>query len=132
SRFLAGGTTMVDLMKCGVEVPSALIDITRLPGLDTIEAGPARVRVGALSKMSDVADHPRIRKEFPVLSESLWRGGSARLRKMATMGGNLMQRTRWSYSSESGDYGTSNKRNPGSGWAALEVVFRGHASIAAV
>ncbi|MGI1715328.1 FAD binding domain-containing protein, partial [Escherichia coli] len=77
SRFLAGGTTMVDLMKCGVEVPAALIDITRLPGLDTIEAGPARVRIGALSRMSDVADHPIIRKEFPVLSESLWRGASA-------------------------------------------------------
>ena len=127
SRFLAGGTTMVDLMKCGVEVPSALIDITRLPGLDTIEAGPARVRIGALSKMSDVADHPRIRKEFPVLSESLWRGASAQLRNMATIGGNLMQRTRCSYFREPWVYGACNKRNPGSGCAALEGVNRGHA-----
>lgn len=127
SRFLAGGTTMVDLMKCGVEVPSALIDITRLPGLDTIEAGPARVRIGALSKMSDVADHPAIRKEFPVLSESLWRGASAQLRNMATIGGNLMQRTRCSYFREPGVYGACNKRNPGSGCAALEGVNRGHA-----
>jgi xanthine dehydrogenase YagS FAD-binding subunit len=127
SRFLAGGTTMVDLMKCGVEVPSALIDITRLPGLDNIEAGPASVRIGALSKMSDVADHPRIRKEFPVLSESLWRGASAQLRNMATIGGNLMQRTRCSYFREPGVYGACNKRNPGSGCAALEGVNRGHA-----
>jgi xanthine dehydrogenase YagS FAD-binding subunit len=127
SRFLAGGTTMVDLMKCGVEVPSALIDITRLPGLDTIEAGPASVRIGALSKMSDVADHPRIRKESPVLSESLWRGASAQLRNMATIGGNLMQRTRCSYFREPGVYGACNKRDPGSGCAALEGVNRGHA-----
>jgi xanthine dehydrogenase YagS FAD-binding subunit len=127
SRFLAGGTTMIDLMKCGVEVPSVLIDITRLPGLDTIETGPASVRIGALSKMSDVADHPRIRKEFPVLSESLWRGASAQLRNMATIGGNLMQRTRCSYFREPGVYGACNKRNPGSGCAALEGVNRGHA-----
>ncbi len=127
SRFLAGGTTMVDLMKCGVEVPSALIDITRLPGLDTIEAGPASVRIGALSRMSDVADHPIIRKEFPVLSESMWRGASAQLRNMATIGGNLMQRTRCGYFREPGVYGACNKRNPGSGCAALEGVNRGHA-----
>ena len=127
SRFLAGGTTMIDLMKCGVEVPSALIDITRLPGLDTIEVGPVSVRIGALSKMSDVADHPTIRKEFPVLSESLWRGASAQLRNMATIGGNLMQRTRCSYFREPGVYGACNKRDPGSGCAALEGVNRGHA-----
>jgi xanthine dehydrogenase YagS FAD-binding subunit len=127
SRFLAGGTTMVDLMKCGVEVPSALIDITRLRGLDTIEAGPASVRIGALSKMSDVADHPTILKDFPVLAESLWRGASAQLRNMATIGGNLMQRTRCSYFREPGVYGACNKRNPGSGCAALEGVNRGHA-----
>ncbi len=127
SRFLAGGTTMVDLMKCGVEVPSALIDITRLRGLDTIEAGPASVRIGALSKMSDVADHPTIRKDFPVLAESLWRGASAQLRNMATIGGNLMQRTRCSYFREPGVYGACNKRNPGSGCAALEGINRGHA-----
>jgi xanthine dehydrogenase YagS FAD-binding subunit len=127
SRFLAGGTTIIDLMKCGVEAPSALIDITRLPGLDTIEAGPASVRIGALSKMSDVADHPIIRKEFPVLSESLWRGASAQLRNMATIGGNLMQRTRCGYFREPAVYGACNKRNPGSGCAALEGVNRGHA-----
>lgn len=127
SRFLAGGTTMVDFMKCGVEVPSALIDITRLPDLDTIEVGPAGVRIGALAKMSDVADHPAIRKEFPVLSESLWRGASAQLRNMATIGGNLMQRTRCSYFREPAAYGACNKRDPGSGCAALEGVNRGHA-----
>ncbi len=77
--------------------------------------------------MSDVADHPIIRKEFPVLSESLWRGASAQLRNMATIGGNLMQRTRCSYFREPAVYGACNKRDPGSGCAALEGVNRGHA-----
>ncbi|RJF78945.1 FAD binding domain-containing protein [Rhodopseudomonas palustris] len=127
SRFLAGGTTILDLMKCGVEAPSVLIDITRLPDLDTIEVGPTSVRIGALSKMSDVADHPTIRQNFPVLSESLWRGASAQLRNMATIGGNLMQRTRCSYFREPAVYGACNKRNPGSGCAAFDGITRSHA-----
>src|ERR1700733_2957595 len=88
---------MVDLMKCGVVAPSSLIDIPRLPGLDTIEVGPAGVRIGALARMSDVADHAQIRQDFAALSESLWRGASAQLRNMATIGGNLLQQTRCSY-----------------------------------
>jgi xanthine dehydrogenase YagS FAD-binding subunit len=127
ARFLAGGTSMVDLMKCGVEAPSALIDITRLPGLDTIDIDPAGVRIGALARMSDVADHPKIRQDFVALSESLWRGASAQLRNMATIGGNLLQRTRCSYFREPGVYAACNKRHRGSGCAALEGVNRGHA-----
>ncbi|MEK6439175.1 FAD binding domain-containing protein [Pseudonocardia sp. T1-2H] len=127
ARFLAGGTTMVDLMKCGVEAPSTLVDITRLPGLDGIEVGTDGVRLGSLARMSDVANDPRIREEFPVLSESLWRGASEQLRNMATIGGNLMQRTRCSYFREPATYSACNKREPGSGCAALEGVNRGHA-----
>ncbi|HYZ30685.1 MAG TPA: xanthine dehydrogenase family protein subunit M [Crenalkalicoccus sp.] len=127
ARFLAGGTTLLDLMKCGVEAPSALVDITRLPGLAAIEIDPARIRIGALARMSDVADHPGIRQAFPVLSESLWRGASQQLRNMARIGGNLLQRTRCSYFREPAAYPACNKRNPGSGCAAMEGVNRGHA-----
>ncbi|MCW2721897.1 xanthine dehydrogenase family protein subunit M [Pseudonocardia sp.] len=127
ARFLAGGTTMVDLMKCGVETPSTLVDITRLPGLDGIEVGPDGVRLGSLARMSDVANDPRIGREFPVLSESLWRGASEQLRNMATIGGNLMQRTRCSYFREPASFPACNKRDPGSGCSALEGINRGHA-----
>jgi xanthine dehydrogenase YagS FAD-binding subunit len=127
ARFLAGGTTLVDLMKCGVETPAMLVDITRLPGLEEIEVYGASLRIGALVRMSDLADHPKVRQEYPALSESLWRGASQQLRNMATIGGNLMQRTRCSYFREAGVYAACNKRNPGSGCAALEGINRGHA-----
>ncbi len=127
ARFLAGGTTLVDLMKCGVENPSMLIDITRLPGLDRIETGGSGVRIGALAKMSDVERHPIIRHNYPVLSESLWRGASEQLRNMATIGGNLLQRTRCSYFRAPHLYDACNKRRPGSGCAAIGGYHRGHA-----
>jgi xanthine dehydrogenase YagS FAD-binding subunit len=126
ARFLAGGTTLLDLMKCGVEDPASLVDITRLPDLDRIEPGPDRVSIGALAHMSDVANHPVIRQEFPVLSESMWRGASEQLRNMATIGGNLMQRTRCNYFRDP-SYAACNKRNPGSGCAAMEGINRSHA-----
>jgi xanthine dehydrogenase YagS FAD-binding subunit len=127
ARFLAGGTTLVDLMKCGVETPAMLVDVTRLPDLDAIIVNAANLRIGALVKMSDLADHPKVKQEYPVLSESLWRGASQQLRNMATIGGNLMQRTRCSYFREAGVYAACNKRNPGSGCAALEGINRSHA-----
>jgi xanthine dehydrogenase YagS FAD-binding subunit len=126
ARFLAGGTTMLDLMKCGVEEPAALVDITRLPGLDGIDIGANSVRIGALAHMSDVANHPAIIRDFPALSESMWRGASEQLRNMATIGGNLMQRTRCNYFRDP-SYEACNKRNPGSGCAAKEGINRGHA-----
>ena len=126
ARFLAGGTTMLDLMKCGVEDPAALVDITRLPNLDAIEAGPDQVRIGALARMSDVANHPTIERDFPALSELLWRGASEQLRNMATIGGNLLQRTRCNYFRDP-SYSACNKRNPGSGCAAMEGINRAHA-----
>jgi xanthine dehydrogenase YagS FAD-binding subunit len=126
ARFLAGGTTILDLMKCGVEEPAALVDITRLPGLDGIEIGPDSVRIGALAHMSDVANHPAISRDFPALSESMWRGASEQLRNMATIGGNLMQRTRCNYFRDP-SYAACNKRHPGSGCSALDGINRAHA-----
>ncbi|TPM57444.1 xanthine dehydrogenase family protein subunit M [Mesorhizobium sp. B2-2-4] len=125
--FLAGGTTLLDLMKLNVERPARVVDITRLSGLDTIEVSADVIRIGALAKMSKVADHADIKEAAPVLSESLWRAASAQLRNMASIGGNLMQRTRCTYFRDPGAYSNCNKRNPGSGCAALEGVNRNHA-----
>jgi len=127
TRFLAGGTTLLDLMKMNVERPAHLIDITRISGLDTIEVGTNTIRIGALAKMSKVANHADIIEVAPALSESLWRAASAQLRNMASIGGNLMQRTRCTYFRDPGTYPNCNKRIPGSGCAALEGVNRNHA-----
>jgi xanthine dehydrogenase YagS FAD-binding subunit len=127
TRFLAGGTTLLDLMKLNVERPARLVDITRLPGLDTIDVLTDVIRIGALAKMSKVADHREIRDAAPVLSESLWRAASAQLRNMASIGGNLMQRTRCTYFRDPGAYPNCNKRSPGSGCAALGGINRNHA-----
>lgn len=127
TRFLAGGTTLLDLMKLNVERPSRLVDLTRISGLDTIEVTTDVIRIGALAKMSKVADHADIKDAAPVLSESLWRAASAQLRNMASIGGNLMQRTRCTYFRDPGAYSNCNKRNPGSGCAALQGVNRNHA-----
>jgi xanthine dehydrogenase YagS FAD-binding subunit len=114
-------------MKVNVERPARLVDLTRLSGLDTIEVTKDVIRIGALTKMSKVADHADIKDAAPVLSESLWRAASAQLRNMASIGGNLMQRTRCTYFRDPGAYSNCNKRNPGSGCAALEGVNRNHA-----
>lgn len=98
ARLLAGGTTLLDLMKCNVERPNRLIDISHLAGLDGIDVDERRVRIGGLARMSQVADHEAIRREAPAVSESLWRAASAQIRNMATIGGNLMQRIRCTYS----------------------------------
>ncbi|NML65980.1 xanthine dehydrogenase family protein subunit M [Hymenobacter sp. RP-2-7] len=96
SYFLAGGTNLVDLLKRGVVVPEKLVDITRLP-LTAIEATPTGLRIGALAKNSTVADHELVRRQFPLLSQALNAGASAQLRNMATVGGNMLQRTRCAY-----------------------------------
>jgi len=127
TRFLAGGTTLIDLMKLNVEHPTRVVDITRLPGLDTITVSATRIRIGALAKMSKVADHAGIKEAAPAFSESLWRAASAQLRNMATIGGNLLQRTRCTYFRDPGAYPNCNKRTPGSGCAALEGINRNHA-----
>ncbi|MFM9545054.1 FAD binding domain-containing protein, partial [Streptomyces turgidiscabies] len=96
-KFLAGGTNLVDLMREGIEQPSTVVDITRLP-LDGIEELPdGGIRVGALVSNSALAAHPLVRTRYPVLAQAILLGASAQLRNMATVGGNLLQRTRCVY-----------------------------------
>jgi xanthine dehydrogenase YagS FAD-binding subunit len=122
-KFIAGGTTLVDLMKLGVETPAALVDVTALP-LDQVEALPGGgLRVGAMVRNSDLANHPEVLKNYPVLSEALLSGASPQLRNMATTGGNLLQRTRCPYFRDPVS-GACNKRNPGSGCAAIDGHHR--------
>ncbi|MFI6502374.1 FAD binding domain-containing protein [Nonomuraea typhae] len=123
---LGGGTTLVDLMKCGVAGPSLLVDLTHVSGHDGIEAGASALRVGALATMSEVAVHPEVRRRWPAVSEALLKGASQQLRNMARIGGNLMQRTRCGYFRDP-SFAHCNKRDPGSGCAALEGENRGHA-----
>jgi len=124
AHFLAGGTTLVDLMKADVARPDVVIDINALPlaGVDT--AGD-RVRIGALARNSDVAYDETIAREFPALVQALLSGASGQIRNMATIGGNLLQRTRCTYFREP-QY-ACNKREPGSGCDALDGFNRTHA-----
>ncbi len=127
AMLLAGGTTLIDLAKCGVAEPEQVIDITHLKGLDAIKVDRGGAYLGALAKMSHVADDAGIRASFPAVSEALWQAASAQLRNMATIGGNLMQRTRCAYFRDPLSFPACNKRNPGSGCAALGGVTRNHA-----
>lgn len=121
-RFLAGGTTLLDLMKLNVERPTRVIDISRLP-LDTIEALPdGGVKIGATARNADLALHPLIRTPYAVLSQALLAGASAQLRNMATTGGNLLQRTRCVYFRDTAM--PCNKREPGSGCPAIQGFNR--------
>ena len=118
ARFLAGGTTIVDLMKSDVMQPSMLIDINRLDDLDTIELDPEEVlHIGALARMSDAASAAILRHEAPGLSEALLFAASGQLRNMASIGGNLLQRTRCLYFRDR--YFPCNKRELGSGCGAI-------------
>jgi len=126
-KFLGGGTNLIDLMKMGVETPDVLIDINRLP-LAQIEELPGNkgVRVGAMVRNSDLAEDPLIKSRYPVLSEALLSGASPQLRNMATVGGNLLQRTRCYYFYDP-EFPACNKRNPGSGCGAIDGYNRIHA-----
>jgi xanthine dehydrogenase YagS FAD-binding subunit len=125
-RFLAGGTTLVDLMKLDVEVPGHVIDITGISELAFHDvSGSQELVFGSLALMSDVADDPVVRTQYPALSESLWKAASQQLRNMATLGGNLLQRTRCAYFRAT-EY-PCNKRVPGSGCSAIGGINRGHA-----
>jgi len=131
AKFIAGGTTLVDLMKLNVETPSGLVDINILP-LDKIEPLPnGGLRIGAMVRNSDLAWNADVQKNYAVLSQAILSGASPQLRNMATTGGNLLQRTRCMYFREPsagtpGGYGC-NKRTPGTGCAALEGFNRSHA-----
>ncbi len=127
SRFLAGGTTLYDLMKLNVETPATIVDVRALPGLTDIATDdPAGLRLGAMATMSDVASDPVVRRDYPALAESLSKAASRQLRNMATVGGNLLQRTRCAYFRGDAGY-ACNKRQPGSGCSAIEGIDRGHA-----
>jgi xanthine dehydrogenase YagS FAD-binding subunit len=126
TKFLGGGTNLIDLMKMGVETPARLIDINKLPLVQIEDRQSQGVRIGALARNSDVAEHKLIKSRYPVLSEALLSGASPQLRNMATVGGNLLQRTRCYYFYDPA-FPQCNKRNPGSGCGALEGFNRVHA-----
>jgi len=123
-RYIAGGTTMVDLMRQTVERPTRVVDINALPYHD-MSVDRAGVHAGALVRMTELAAHPQVRAAYPVLSESLELSASAQLRNMASLGGNLLQRTRCFYFRDV--TAACNKRVPGSGCAALHGSNRTHA-----
>src|SRR4051812_4123275 len=122
--FIAGGGDVLALWKDGACAPPAVIDISRL-ALDAIEVREGEIAIGALARMADVADHPAIRTECPVLAEALQASASPQLRNAATVGGNLLQRTRCAYFRTAGF--ACNKRAPGTGCAALGGDDRRHA-----
>jgi xanthine dehydrogenase YagS FAD-binding subunit len=129
SKFLGGGTNLIDLMRERIEQPHALVDITRLP-LNQIEPlADGGVRIGALVRNSDLAAHKVLRENYPVLSQAVLMGASAQLRNMATTGGNLMQRTRCYYFYD--EAARCNKRTPGTGCDAVEGFNRIHAILGA-
>jgi xanthine dehydrogenase YagS FAD-binding subunit len=116
-RFMGGGTTLIDLMKLNVETPDRVLDINRLP-LDKIEVSPdGGVKIGATVRNSDLAYHPKVQKDYAVLSQAILNGASAQIRNMATVGGNLLQRTRCVYFRDAAM--SCNKREPGSGCPAI-------------
>lgn len=124
-KFIAGGTNLVDLMKEGVEQPSQLVDIQRLP-ISTIQANKSGgVSLGALAKNSETANHPLIRSKYPLLTQAILAGASGQIRNMATNGGNLLQRTRCVYFYDVAM--PCNKREAGSGCGALEGLNKNHA-----
>ncbi len=124
-KFIAGGTNLIDLMKEGILQPSQLVDISRLP-LSTIQTNKSGgVTIGALAKNSDMANHPLIRQNYPLLAQSILAGASAQIRNMATLGGNMNQRTRCAYFYDVAM--PCNKREANSGCGAMEGLNKNHA-----
>ena len=133
ARFIAGGTNLYDLMKLNIVRPSTLIDVTAIPGLDGIETDGDVLRFGTNARMSAVAADAVVARDYPVLSESLWKAAAQQLGNMATVGANLLQRTRCMYfRNGAGSVSTvgvypCNKREPGMGCAAIGGLDRGQA-----
>ena len=116
-RFLGGGTTLLDLMKLNVETPARVLDVNRLP-LDKIETtSDGGLKIGAMVRNSDLANDAKVQKDYLVLSQAILQGASAQIRNMATVGGNLLQRTRCVYFRDTAM--ACNKREPGSGCPAI-------------
>jgi xanthine dehydrogenase YagS FAD-binding subunit len=124
-QYLGGGTNLIDLMKMGVERPGVLVDVSRLP-MNKIEERNGGVLIGAMVTNTECANHELIRTKYPVLSRAILAGATQQLRNKATMGGNLLQRTRCYYFYDP-SLGNCNKRNPGSGCSAIAGVNRIHA-----
>lgn len=125
AKFLGGGTNLVDLMRENIEQPGTVVDITRLPLTGIELTADGGVRIGALVRNSALAAHPVIRTRYPVLSQAILNGASAQLRNMATVGGNLLQRTRCLYFYDGA--AACNKRVPGTGCDAIGGFNRNHA-----
>ncbi len=125
SKFIGGGTNLVDLMRENIEQPDTVIDVTHLPLTDVEELGDGSIKIGALVRNSHLAANKVIREKFPVLSQAILNGASGQLRNMATTGGNIMQRTRCYYFYD--ETARCNKRNPGSGCDAIGGYNRIHA-----
>ena len=126
AAFHAGGTNLLDLMKGGIARPTRLVDVNRIPGLDRIEhVADGGVRIGALVRNADLAHDPAFARRFPAVAEALLSGASAQLRNAATVGGNLLQRTRCAYFYDTAS--ACNKRQPGAGCDALGGENRLHA-----
>jgi xanthine dehydrogenase YagS FAD-binding subunit len=130
SKFLAGGTNLIDLMKQQIETPAHLVDITRIDLAKIEETPDGGLRLGALARNADTAAHPLVRERYPLLAQAILNGASPQLRNMATNGGNLLQRTRCYYFYDPA-YEHCNKRKPGSGCAAIEGFNRIHAILGA-
>ncbi|MFF8642797.1 FAD binding domain-containing protein [Streptomyces sp. NPDC015345] len=129
ARYLGGGTNLVDLMKTGVERPARLVDVRELP-LDGIEStAEGGLRIGATVTNSDLAAHPEVRRRYPALAQAVLAGASGQLRNMATVGGNLLQRTRCGYFTDLSK--PCNKRAPGTGCSAIEGEHHNHAILGA-
>jgi xanthine dehydrogenase YagS FAD-binding subunit len=128
SQYIAGGTTLIDLMKLDVMRPRAVTDINALAGTPSgeIKFGPRGLHLGALVRMSEVADNADVRKSYPVITQALELAASPQIRNMASLGGNVLQRTRCTYFRDT-SYPACNKREPGSGCAAMDGINRMHA-----
>ena len=130
AHFLGGGTNLVDLAKGGVVRPLLLVDVSRLPLGEVVETPEGALHIGATARNSDVANHALVRTRYPLLSQALLAGASPQLRNMATVGGNLLQRTRCPYFYDTG-FEHCNKRAPGSGCGAIDGINRNHAILGA-
>ncbi len=130
AAFVAGGTNLIDLMKGGAATPMLLVDVSRLPLTTVMPRAGGGIRIGAMVRNSDLANHALVRARYPLLAQALVSGASPQLRNMATVGGNLLQRTRCYYFYDTA-FASCNKRVPGSGCAAREGYNRIHAILGA-
>jgi xanthine dehydrogenase YagS FAD-binding subunit len=129
AKYLGGGTNLVDLMRETVELPSALVDVTGLSA-EIEETDDGGLMIGAATRNTAVAEHPAVRTRYPMLTRAIVAGASAQIRNMATVGGNLLQRTRCTYFYDT-DGSRCNKRSPGEGCDAIEGFNRNHAILGA-